>query len=400
MDPKPTTALVLKPIDRLKVIISAASVQEQFRNALGDAAPLFAASLIDAYGASRQLQECDPGAVVQEALKAAVLRLPLNRNLGFAYIVPRQCNQKIGGEWVKVWTPQMQIGWKGYVQLGQRTGQYRYINADFVMDGETVHKDRMSGAVTITGVPKPDGEVIGFFAYIELLNGFCKATYWTVAELEAHRDRYVPKWNTPGGAWVTHPGAQATKTVLSDLLRKYGVMSVEMQRAVSEELGEWPEAPEPDAPAARTPSGKDRMAAALGIVLDEPAKAPSAPAVQEAEFTPDAYAAPAPEQEQAPAQTQPTETPAQVEAARRKNEDRMGQVAGLLAEADEPMTCGEVAKQIGLTTTQTAGVLDRLYRKGAVTIDRSGSHAEDPWYSAAKKAAAPPLVLGGEGDLP
>ncbi|MFH1572292.1 MAG: recombinase RecT [Gemmatimonadota bacterium] len=262
----------LTPIDKLKSVLSAESVKQQFENALGDAAPLFVASIIDAYAGSKQLQLCAPALVIAEALKAATLRLPINRNLGFAYIVPR----KEKG----VPTPQMQIGWKGYVQLGQRSGQYRYINAGPVFEGETVHKDRLSGAVTITG--KEAGPVKGFFAYFKLLNGFEKADYWSTAEVEAHRNQYVPGWDRAGSAWQTSPRAMAMKTVLSNLLRKYGVLSIEMQRAISEELGEWEDA---DIPAtAPTRTGSEALNAAVGIAPD-PDPEPE-PEVTDAEFDP------------------------------------------------------------------------------------------------------------------
>ena len=95
----------LTPVQKMKSIINADSVQEQFRNALKDGAPLFIASLIDIYSNDKYLQQCPPQAVIMEALKAATLKLPINKNLGFAYIVPYK-NE-----------PQFQIGYKGYIQL-------------------------------------------------------------------------------------------------------------------------------------------------------------------------------------------------------------------------------------------------------------------------------------------
>jgi recombination protein RecT len=198
-------------------------VQEQFKNALGEASPLFVASIIDAYGSSKDLQQCEPSAVIREALKAAVLRLPIARGLGFAYIVPRRDRGTMA--------PQMQIGWRGWVQLAQRTGQYRHINVGSIYEGERVIVDRLTGEVTIEGEATGDAP-IGYFAYIETIGGFKKAIAWSVAKMNAHRDRYVPGWNRPGSAWMTHPEEMAHKTVISALIRKWGVTSVEMQRAV------------------------------------------------------------------------------------------------------------------------------------------------------------------------
>jgi recombination protein RecT len=227
-----TTALV-KPIDKLKGILAVPSVQEGFNRALADAAPLFTASIIDVVGSSKELQECEPGDVIKEAMKAAVLRLPINRSLGFAWIVPRKDHGS--------WAPQMQIGWRGFVQLAQRTAQYRYLNAGPIFEGETINEDRLTGAVTIAGKATSDVP-LGFFAYFELLNGFRKAIYWSAEKMAAHRDRYVPKWEKAGGAWVTHSRDMATKTVLATLLRKWGVLSVEMQRALETEPEEQPTA--------------------------------------------------------------------------------------------------------------------------------------------------------------
>jgi phage RecT family recombinase len=116
----------MNQVQNLKLTLAKASVQEQFKNALAHNAPLFIASLIDIYGGDTNLQKCQPSAVIMEALKAATLRLPINRSLGFAYIVP------YGSK------PEFQIGYKGYIQLAMRTGAYRYINADVVYEGEFV----------------------------------------------------------------------------------------------------------------------------------------------------------------------------------------------------------------------------------------------------------------------
>ena len=221
------TQIALRPVDKLKTALSVASVQEQFANALGEARNLFVASIIDVVGSSKELQSCEPSAIIKEALKAAVLRLPIHRGLGFAWIVPRREHD--------VWTPQMQVGWRGWIQLAQRTGQYRHLNVGCIFVGQRVVEDYLTGAVAIEGAPAGD-DVLGFFAFFELLNGFRKALVWSCAKMEAHRDRYVPKWNRAGGAWVTHPREMAQKTVLSALLRKYGVLSVEMQQAITAEV--------------------------------------------------------------------------------------------------------------------------------------------------------------------
>jgi len=102
----------MTPIESMKSVINMPSVQEQFKNALADTAPLFIASLIDVFGSDGYLQQCEPKAVIMEALKAATLKLPLNKGLGFAYLLPFKNKGKM--------TPTFCVGWKGYVQLAMR----------------------------------------------------------------------------------------------------------------------------------------------------------------------------------------------------------------------------------------------------------------------------------------
>ena len=206
------------PVQKLKSVLSADSVQEQFRNALQDGASLFVASLIDIYNSDKNLQKCSPQAVIMEALKAATLKLPINKNLGFAYIVP------YGNE------PQFQLGYKGYLQLAQRTGQYKFINADVVYEGEFEGCNKLTGELSIGGEAKSD-KVIGYFAYIETVNGFKKAVYWSKEKITAHAKRYSKSYSRPTSAWQTNFDEMALKTTIRNLLSKYGIMSVEMMNA-------------------------------------------------------------------------------------------------------------------------------------------------------------------------
>ncbi len=217
----------VKPVDRLKSIVNQPSVQEQFRNAMGDNAGLFTASLIDVYMGDTNLQQCDPNAVVMEALKAATLKLPINKNLGLAYIVPYKDK---GGKS----NPQMQIGYKGYVQLAQRTGQYRIINADAVYEGELKGHDKLTGEIDLTGTATSD-KVVGYFAYIETVQGFKKISYWTKNEVIQHAQKHSKSYKSSASPWQTNFHAMAIKTVLKHLLSKYGVMSVELVNALEQE---------------------------------------------------------------------------------------------------------------------------------------------------------------------
>lgn len=226
-----TTNKPANKIDILKSIMKAESVQEQFRNALAENSGAFVASVIDLYNGDTNLQNCEPKAVVMEALKAATLKLPINRSLGFAYIVPYNNSKKDqNGNWQKIVTPQMQIGYKGLIQLAMRTGQYKFINADVVYDGEVRTVNKLTGEIDFTGDKKSD-KVVGYFSYIELLNGFSKTLYMTKEKVDAHAKKYSKSFGANGSPWTVNYEDMALKTVLKGLLGRYGYLSVEMMNA-------------------------------------------------------------------------------------------------------------------------------------------------------------------------
>lgn len=246
-------------IDALKGIINADSVQEQFKNALDKNSGPFVASIIDLYNSDAGLQNCEPKGVVMEALKAAVLKLPINKSLGFAYIIAYNNSVKQpDGTWIKVPTPTFSIGYKGLIQLAMRTGQYRYLNADIVYEGELSHKNKLTGAIDFDGEPTSE-KVVGYFCHFELLNGFSKTFYMTVEQVAKHAKKYVPslqgKDQTTGKekvaveklislansketgkvGWEGNFTGMALKTVTRNLLSKYGYLSIEMQQAIVED---------------------------------------------------------------------------------------------------------------------------------------------------------------------
>lgn len=216
-----------RPIDILKNVLGSDSVKEQFHNALKDNAPLFTASIVDLFTSDNNLQQCNPQQVVMEALKAAVLKLPISKSLGFAYIVP----YKEKG----VQTPHFQLGYKGMVQLAKRSGLYSAINADFVYDGETISRDRMTGNIEISGSPSSN-EVIGYFAYFKELNGFEKSLYRTKEEAEEHARKYSKTYQYKIGAWKTEADKMHWKGVLRALLSSWGTLSVEMSTAIANDI--------------------------------------------------------------------------------------------------------------------------------------------------------------------
>ncbi|MGV8135869.1 MAG: recombinase RecT [Mangrovibacterium sp.] len=244
------TNAVVKRIDVLKNMMSAPSVQEQFKNALEKNSGPFIASVIDLYNGDSNLQACEPKAVIMEALKAAVLKLPINKSLGFAYIVAYNNSVKDeNGNWIKVMVPTFQMGYKGYVQLAMRTGQYRTINADVAYEGELRKVNKLTGEIAFDG-EKTSDKIVGYFCYFELLNGFSKTLYMTVEQMASHAKRYakgikkettyeslLALANLPMTAdskivgWMGNFHGMALKTVIRLLLSKYGYLSIEMQEA-------------------------------------------------------------------------------------------------------------------------------------------------------------------------
>lgn len=226
------------PVAKLKRVLNVDSVQQQFKNALKDGTALFVASLIDLYANDKYLQQCDPNAVIMEALKAATLKLPINKSLGFAYIVPYKNNKE------KSYIPTMIVGYKGYLQMAQRTAQYKYINADCVFEGEKIDQDRLTGEIYISGEPSSEN-AIGYFAHIETLNGFRKTIFWSKAKVTDHAKRYSQSYASDYSPWKKQFDTMAIKTVLRHLLSRYGIMSVDMVQAVDMDTGDYRE-PEPE----------------------------------------------------------------------------------------------------------------------------------------------------------
>lgn len=204
----------------LKATLAAPSVLEQFKNVLAENSGPFIASIIDLYNGSADLQECDPNAVIFEALKAASLKLPINKSIGFAYLVAYKG------------VPTMIVGYKGYIQLAMRTGQYRFINADEVFEGEYVTKNKLTGEFDLSG-KATSNKVVGYFAYFQLLNGFSKTIYMTVEQVKAWAAQYSPSSKSSYSPWQKEFPKMAMKTCLRSLLGRWGYMSVEMAEAIN-----------------------------------------------------------------------------------------------------------------------------------------------------------------------
>ena len=241
-----------KKIDVLKTMLNAPSVMEQFKNALSKNASTFVASIIDLYNSDSNLQLCEPKAVVAECLKAAVLKLPINKALGYAFIIPfnnskkvddldEKGKPKIGSDgkpiqkYIKVMEPTFQLGYKGYIQLAERSNQYRTINADVVFDGEVRKVNKLTGEIAFDGEKKSD-KIIGYFCYFELLNGFSKTLYMTVEQSLMKLAELPFSADSKTVGWLGNFHGMAIKTVIRNLLSKYGYLSIEMQQAFENDV--------------------------------------------------------------------------------------------------------------------------------------------------------------------
>lgn len=207
---------------RFSVTIRDEKYQQLINNTLGDKelARNFVANISTVVAQNPALQNCDAATILSAGLMAESLKLPLSPTLGYAYVIP----------YGKV--AQFQMGYKGLIQLAQRSGLYERIGVRPVHEGEYVGQDEFGDDIFNFSHDCDDKPIVGFYAYFKLLNGFKKSMYWTVKQCETHGARY----SKTGKLWKdkTDGGfeAMASKTVLKLLLNRYGPMSVELQKAI------------------------------------------------------------------------------------------------------------------------------------------------------------------------
>ena len=214
-----TTELSTEAQPRLRSLLQTKEVAKRFQEVLGKRAPAFMSSIISAVAANKQLQECDPMSVIAAASIAATLDLPINPSLGFAHIVPYKN------------TATFQLGWKAFIQLAMRSGQYRTINITPVLEGQIKNHNPFTGEMEFVPESKSQNH-IGYLLYFRLLNGYEKYFYMTKEECEAHAQRYSQSYRKGFGQWKDNFPAMALKTVAKLGLSKYGLLSLEMQKAV------------------------------------------------------------------------------------------------------------------------------------------------------------------------
>jgi recombination protein RecT len=221
-----------KPLAAVKAMFSRDDVKQKFHEMMGKRSAAFMTSVLQIIASSKYLSEAEPMSIYNAAATAATMDLPLNNNLGYAYIIPYR--QKRGNSYVQV--AQFQMGYKGFIQLAFRTGLYKRINATDVRDGELKSFNRLTGEYIFEWeqdeAKRQTLPVIGYAAFFELLNGFEKTNYMTIPELRGHGAKYSKTFNDSAGRWNLDFEGMAIKTVLKLLLSKYGPLSIEMQTAL------------------------------------------------------------------------------------------------------------------------------------------------------------------------
>lgn len=213
------------PAQTVKSLLSQANVKSKFEEILRDRANAFTANLAVMVNNSPALVKCDPMTVISAAVVAASLDLPIDPNLGFAHIVPY-------GE-----KAQFQIGFKGFIQLAMRSGQYSRIGVTEIYEGQLLDENPLTGEYTFDFKAKKSETIIGWAAYFKTVNGFEKTLYWPVEKIKKHGLRFSQTYKKGFGLWKDDFDSMASKTVLKALLSKWGILSTEMQNAVKFDQG-------------------------------------------------------------------------------------------------------------------------------------------------------------------
>lgn len=219
------TAPAVSGVKGLSAFLNSDAIKKKFSEVLGNKANGFIASGLSVLNSNTQLANADQNSVYTSLLLAASLDLPINPNLGFAYIVPY--NGKA----------QFQLGYKGFKQLAQRSGQFKVLSESDVREGELIEHNRLTGEMKFEWIQdsaeRLSKPIIGYVSYFELVNGFSSTFYMTKLEAEAHGKKYSKTFQKYGtGLWKDEFDSMALKTVCKLNLSKNAPLSIEMQRAV------------------------------------------------------------------------------------------------------------------------------------------------------------------------
>jgi recombinase, phage recT family len=202
-------------------------IKTKIEQLVGKNSATFATSVMQIANSNSMLRTADPTSIFNAACMAATLNLPLQNGLGFAYIVPFKNNKERKVE------AQFQIGYKGFIQLAQRSGQFKRLVALPVYKNQLLKKDFINGfEFDWEQEPEKDENPIGYYAYFKLVNDFSAELYMSHDDIVKHAQRYSQTFKKGFGVWHDNFEAMALKTVMKLLLSKQAPLSVEMQQAV------------------------------------------------------------------------------------------------------------------------------------------------------------------------
>jgi len=223
---------------QFQAVIKSDLYQRNIISTLGDVtkAKGFTASVISAVGTNPALSECTPATIISAALLGESLELSPSPQLGHYYMVP-YADGKSGTK-----NAQFQMGYKGYIQLAIRSGQYKHINVVAIKQGELIKFNPLTEEIEVNLIEdelvREKTPTIGYYAMFELVNGFRKAIYWSKSKMEAHALRYSKGYAAKKGYtfWEKDFDGMAYKTMLRQLISKWGIMSIKMQTAMINDM--------------------------------------------------------------------------------------------------------------------------------------------------------------------
>lgn len=207
----------------LQGLMNSGAVMKKLNDVLGSEkkASSFVSSVISVANGNSMLRNANPMTILGSAMVAATLDLPVVPTLGMAYIVPYKGNC------------QFQLGYKGLIELAERSGQFKNIIDEVVYEGQLIKKNKFTGEYEFDEDAKTSDKIIGYMARMDLVNGFSKTIYWTREEVEAHAKRFSQAFRGgKGSPWQSDFDAMARKTVLKALFAKYAPKSVAIQQAI------------------------------------------------------------------------------------------------------------------------------------------------------------------------
>lgn len=211
----------------IKAFFEQPNIKNKFQELLNKNAATFTTSVLQIVNSNAMLRNAEPMSVFNAACMAATLQLPLQNGLGFAYIVPYQNRKE------KKTEAQFQLGYKGLIQLAQRSGQFKRLVAVPVYEKQLLAEDPINGYEFDWKQKPQNGEKpIGYYAYFKLINEFTAEIYMTTQDVHDHANRYSQTYRKGYGVWHDNFEAMALKTVMKLLLSKQAPLSVEMQQAV------------------------------------------------------------------------------------------------------------------------------------------------------------------------